>query len=118
MNNMGGVTMDYYQIGQRIRKFRRACGMSQEELAEKIGISTTHMSHIETGNTKLSLPVLVEIAVVLNVRTDEIIFENSNTSKSTYMDEISDILDTCSAQELGIISDVIKATASALKKRL
>ena len=47
--------MDYYAIGQRIRKFRKACGLSQEELAEKVGISTTHMSHIETGNTKLSL---------------------------------------------------------------
>ena len=44
--------MDYYAIGQRIRKFRKACGLSQEELAEKVGISTTHMSHIETGNTK------------------------------------------------------------------
>lgn len=46
--------MDYYEIGQRIRKMRKAHEFSQEELAEKIGISTTHMSHIETGNTKLS----------------------------------------------------------------
>ena len=39
--------MDYYKIGQRIRKFRKAQGISQEQLAEKVGISTTHMSHIE-----------------------------------------------------------------------
>lgn len=51
--------MDYYEIGQRIRKFRKAHDLSQEQLAEKVGISTTHMSHIETGNTKLSLQVLV-----------------------------------------------------------
>ena len=53
--------MDYYAIGQRIRRIRKAHGLSQEELAEKVGISTTHMSHIETGNTKLSLPVFVEL---------------------------------------------------------
>lgn len=47
--------MDYYQLGQQIRKYRKVHGMSQEQLAEKIGISVTHMSHIETGNTKLSL---------------------------------------------------------------
>ena len=47
--------MDYYKIGQKIRKIRKAHGLSQEELAEKVNISTTHMSHIETGNTKLSL---------------------------------------------------------------
>lgn len=44
--------MDYYEIGQRIRRFRKARGFSQEELAEKADISVTHMSHIETGNTK------------------------------------------------------------------
>lgn len=40
--------MDYYKIGQRIRKFRKAYHLSQEQLAEKVGISTTHMSHVET----------------------------------------------------------------------
>ena len=51
--------ISYYEIGQRVRKFRKAYGLSQEELAEKVSISTTHMSHIETGNTKLSLTLMV-----------------------------------------------------------
>lgn len=57
--------MDYLEIGRRIRKYRRERGLSQEELAECVDISTTHMSHIETGSTKLSLPVLVGIAAAL-----------------------------------------------------
>ena len=57
--------MDYCAIGQRIRKIRKAHGLSQEELAEKVGTSTTHMGHIETGNTKLSLPIFVELAKAL-----------------------------------------------------
>lgn len=57
--------MDYYEIGQKIRKFRRAQGLSQEQLAEQTGISVTHMSHIETGNTKLSLHVFVGLAKAL-----------------------------------------------------
>lgn len=48
-------------------------GLSQEQLAEKVWISTTHMSHIETGSTKLSLPVLVDIAGALSVSVDEIL---------------------------------------------
>ncbi|HCB65956.1 MAG TPA: XRE family transcriptional regulator, partial [Ruminococcaceae bacterium] len=39
--------MDYYQIGQRIRKYRKAQGISQEQLAERVGVLVTHMSHIE-----------------------------------------------------------------------
>ena len=30
--------MDYYKIGQRIRKIRKAHGMSQEELAERVAV--------------------------------------------------------------------------------
>ena len=69
--------MDYYKIGQQIRKIRKAHGISQEELAERVNISTTHMSHIETGNTKLSLQVLVDIAAALEVRTDDLLHDNS-----------------------------------------
>lgn len=43
---MGGERMKYYEIGQRIRRYRKACGLSQEAIAEKAGISATHMSHL------------------------------------------------------------------------
>ena len=81
--------MDYYKIGQKIRKTRKAHGLSQEELAEKVNISTTHMSHIETGNTKLSLPVFVDIAAALEVRT---------------------------AQEAKVIADVVKTAKLSMDK--
>ena len=42
---IGGDDVDYYEIGQRIRKIRKSRGLSQEQLAELVGISTTHMSH-------------------------------------------------------------------------
>ena len=74
--------MDYYAIGQRIRRIRKAHKLSQESLAENIGISVTHMSHIETGNTKLSLPVLVDLASVLEVRIDDLIYENNPVKRT------------------------------------
>lgn len=67
--------MDYYAIGQRIRKFRKAQNLSQEALAEQANISTTHMSHIETGNTKLSLQVFADLAAALHVSADDLLFD-------------------------------------------
>lgn len=110
--------MDYYKIGQQIRKIRKAHGLSQEELAEKVNISTTHMSHIETGNTKLSLPVLVDIATVLDVRTDDLIYDNPVTSISTVLDEIAEVLEHCTTNEAKVIVDVVKATKRSLDKYL
>ena len=109
--------MDYYKIGQKIRKIRKAHGLSQEELAEKVGISTTHMSHIETGNTKLSLPVFVDIANALEVRTDDLL-GNPSVTTSTCLDEIAAVLERCSAQEAKVIADVVKATKRSIDKHL
>ena len=108
--------MDYYQIGQRIRKLRKAHGLSQEQLAEQVDISTTHMSHIETGNTKLSLPVLVDIAAALEVRTDDLLHDSSATTAGTVLEEIATVLNRCSAKEAKVIADVVKATKLSMDK--
>ena len=65
--------IDYYAIGQRIRQIRKARGLSQDQLAEQVGISTVHVSHIENANTKLSLPVFVRLTEVLQVPADELL---------------------------------------------
>ncbi len=106
--------MDYYEIGQRIRKIRKARGLSQEQLAEKVGISTTHMSHIETANTKLSLPVFIEIAEVLEVQTDSLLYDNPRESVSTAIGELSTLLESCDANQARIIVEIIKSTKQAL----
>ena len=110
--------MDYYAIGQRIRKFRKACGLSQEELAEKVGISTTHMSHIETGNTKLSLQVLVDIASTLSVQTDELLYELPAQNTHALKQELADLLMTCSPREINILLDVLKSVRVSLNNYL
>ena len=109
--------MNYYEIGQQIRKIRKAHGLSQEQLAERVNIATTHMSHIETGNTKLSLPVLVDIAAVLEVRTDDLLNSNTQTT-STALNEIAAILENCSVQQSKVITDVVKATKLSMDKYL
>ncbi len=110
--------MDYYAIGQRIRKIRKAQGFSQETLAEQAGISVTHMSHIETGNTKLSLPVLVDLAEILDVRTDDLLYDGIFAERSSTIDEIVQTLDTCTAQQLKIIKNILKATKISLEQYL
>ncbi len=107
--------MNYYEIGQRIRKFRKAQGLSQEQLAEKIEISVTHMSHIETGNTKLSLPVLVSIARVLEVQTDDLLSDDY-LGKGRVSNEILELLDSCNERELRILLDILRAGKTSLEK--
>lgn len=111
---MGGDFLDYYKIGQRIRKFRKAQGLSQEQLAEAVNISTPHMSHIETGNTKLSLPVLVSLAQHMHVSVDELLFDDPANRKNNALKEIETVLDACTPKQTVIISEIIKSTKIAM----
>lgn len=108
--------MDYYEIGQRIRKLRKAQGLSQEQLAEQVSISTTHMSHIETGNTKLSLPVLVDLALVLHATSDELLFDTCSNQKQLALEDIRGVLDSCSPTQTKIIAEIIKSAKVAMDK--
>ena len=109
--------MNYCKIGQKIRKYRKAKGLSQEALAEKIGISVTHMSHIETGNTKLSLPVFVDVARALEIQTDDLLSEECG-GRAVAEKELLDVLNSCSTSQVRVMLEVIKATKEALDKHL
>lgn len=92
--------------------------MSQEELAEEVDISVTHMSHIETGNTKLSLPVLVSIATSLDVRTDDLLNDAKVSTTSAALEEIATVLESCTAQQAKCIVDIAKAVKLTMDKNL
>ena len=108
--------MDYYKIGQRIRKFRKAAELTQEQLAEMVGISITHMSHIETGNTKMSLPVAADIAKALLVHVDSLLYEKPVISRTETEDEVLEVLQSCSSQELSVALDMVRALKMSLRK--
>lgn len=110
--------MNYFEIGQRIRKYRKAHGLSQEELAEKVGISVTHMSHIETGNTKLSLPVFVKLSEILQVSSDSLLFESKQTNRNTIIEEIVGNLEECTQQQLKVLNDIVVQAKIAMNKYL
>ena len=108
--------MDYYDIGQRIRALRRERKLSQEQLAEKVWISTTHMSHIENGSTELSLPVLVDLATALDVSANELLSGQSSQGRSAGYEQVKEILNGCSERQIRIITEIIKSAKAALDK--
>jgi len=59
--------------GARIAQFRKDKGMTQKVLAERLGVSQPVVSDYETGVIRLPADVVVEIAKLLAVTTDEIL---------------------------------------------
>jgi transcriptional regulator with XRE-family HTH domain len=55
----------YRQIGAQLRAVRLACGVSQEELAQRLKIERVTLSRYETGVRTLPLTTLIAIAELL-----------------------------------------------------
>ena len=62
--------MDNREIGTRIRLARRDAGLTQEKLAEKIGVSTVFVSQLESGSRAPGLETLVKLSQTLHVSLD------------------------------------------------
>ena len=60
-------------LQKKIRKYRKVAGLTQEELAYKVGISRAYMGYIEQGRNVPSLEVLEKIARILKVRPSSLI---------------------------------------------
>lgn len=65
----------FKKIGIKIRKYRIERGLTQEELANKVGISYSYLTQIEAPNVvkKMSLEVLYDIADTLGIDIKELL---------------------------------------------
>lgn len=108
--------IDYKTIGNKIRKRRLSCNLSQERLAEMCDVGTTHISHIETGNCIPSLKVFIAILNALSCSADELICDELNNAEQTYLFEIDELLEDCTSHELMIITNTIRTLKESLRK--
>ncbi len=65
------MNLDFRLIGSRVKAARRAKGITQEQLAEKLNFSAAEsVGHIECGRNRPSLSTLIRIAQTLDVSLD------------------------------------------------
>lgn len=60
-------------IGNRISKFRKAKGMTQEDLSSKLGVSSQAVSKWETDTSCPDISLLPQLCKVLGISTDELL---------------------------------------------
>jgi transcriptional regulator with XRE-family HTH domain len=62
---MNHLSATHIKLGQKIRKLRLDQGMTQEDLAFKIGVDRSYMGFIERGEKNPTLSTLIKIAKAL-----------------------------------------------------
>ena len=110
------MELDYKAIGKRVKTARLRANLTQEALAEKAGMSITHMSNIETGNSKLSLPMIVSLSNALSVSVDEFLCDSVLHSKEVFSREVQQLLEDCDEYEVRMLTDLLKASKDVIRK--
>lgn len=62
-----------YEIGNRIRKFRKECGLTQEQLAEKISVTKSRVSNWEQGINRPDADIIGNICRALHVSPSDLL---------------------------------------------
>lgn len=60
-------------LGKKVQRYRKKTGMSQEEVAHKVGISRAYMGYIEQGRNLPSLEILEKIAKAIKVKLGDLV---------------------------------------------
>ena len=70
---MNYETTKFVKLGKNISNYRKAKKLSQNELADKLGISREHLAKIETAKRGISLKLLFKLAEILEIKEKDII---------------------------------------------
>lgn len=70
-------------IGEQIQEFRKKSGLSQSDLAQKVGISRNALYNYENNKRAIPVPLLIKISAVLNIGLEDLLGEISKNNNQS-----------------------------------
>ena len=99
-------------FGENVKHYRKKLGLSQEQLAEKLDISPSHMSVIETGSKFVTYKLLEKLVSILQVMPAALFYTSGTAScDDTLQNKINAIIE----DELDSASDNISKRIASLE---
>ncbi len=84
--------MDTLKIGQYIQSLRKAAGLTQKELAEKLNLSFQAVSKWENGDSLPDTGVLLDLCDILNTTADKLLNGGSIVAKERRLMRLEDVV--------------------------
>lgn len=109
--------MDKTLIARRIRQYRHLEKISQESLADKVGVSDTYIRKLEAGVRTPSLEMVMALAVALNTTPDHLLLSASGMDK-TSGSSMMELLNDCTPTEFVILYENMVELKELLRTHL
>lgn len=99
--------IDHKAMGQRIKLRRKQCGLTQEQLAEKLEVTVGYVSQIERGITRANLDMLAQIAESLHCEISFLLCGTSTHQEDYLSPDISGRWKQLDPKQRRIVLDLI-----------
>jgi len=95
------------QMAARLIQLRKQKKLSQQALADAVGLHVTQIKRYEAGSTQPSLEALKKIAVTLGVTTDFLLFDETERGPDDELRLQFDVITRLDQEEQRIIRELI-----------
>lgn len=114
------VTVNYENVGNKIRERRNFLKVTQENLANDINVSASFISDIENGRRKMSLETMIKISIALKTSLDYFVLDNVKDVKlknKIKFDELKSILGRVDEKKESVFLDFAINSAKFLSNK-
>ena len=94
-------------FGDKLKQLRLAANMTQEQLAEKVGVSTSFCANIERGGRSMSIQVLINLADALHVSVDSLLCDPS-VPANNHSENICALLQNSPEHVSALAEDIVR----------
>ncbi len=105
------------KLGERVRRLRKAKGLSQEQLAELSGLHTNYIGQVERGEKNLTIETLQKIVAGLDVSLEELFRFLDPMERKDAMGEIVEMLADRPTADQQMALNLLKAVLNWEQKK-
>lgn len=110
------MKVDYVLLGERIKFWRQQKNLTQEQLAEKVGVTPGFISLIEIGKRRVSLESLLSICTELEITLNELLVGNQIPQPGDYNAEFAELISRLDKADRQLMFEITKAVCKTIKK--
>ena len=81
------IDLIYKELGNRLRRARKSAALTQQALADRIGLSRTSVTNIESGRQHVSLHMLFALANAVGVSPSDLLPEKESVAPPGILDQ-------------------------------
>ena len=104
------LIFDKNEIGTRLRRYRKAAGLTQAELSEAAEIADRTYADIERGSTNMRIDTLIKICKVLKITPNDILLKKAvyeSFSEEAFMTRLSECTPEKKEEALRVLNALI-----------